>query len=94
MTVFRSQRADHDIEEIAVYITQDNPYAAIRWIDALEKKINALGDMPSIGSLRSDIKADLRSWAFGNYLILYREVESGVEILRILHGARQWEDLL
>lgn len=30
----------------------------------------------------------------GNYLILYRPIEAGVEIVRVLHGARQWRDLL
>jgi toxin ParE1/3/4 len=30
----------------------------------------------------------------GNYVILYRPIEAGVEIVRVLHGARQWQDLL
>jgi len=32
--------------------------------------------------------------SFGNYMIVYREVDIGVEIVRVLHGARRWEDLL
>jgi toxin ParE1/3/4 len=30
----------------------------------------------------------------GSYLILYQQVDKGVEIARVLHGARQWQDLL
>jgi toxin ParE1/3/4 len=30
----------------------------------------------------------------GNYLILYQQVEREAEIVRVLHGARQWQDLL
>lgn len=30
----------------------------------------------------------------GNYLIAYREIAGGVEIVRVLHGARRWQGLL
>ncbi|WP_371130402.1 hypothetical protein [Nitrosospira multiformis] len=29
----------------------------------------------------------------GSYLILYQEIDKGVEIVRVPHGARQWQDL-
>ena len=27
------------------------------------------------------------------HLILYREIENGAEIVRVVHGARQWQKL-
>ena len=36
----------------------------------------------------------LRMLPAGSYLILYQQVDKGVEIARVLHGARQWQDLL
>jgi toxin ParE1/3/4 len=94
MKIVRTRLADADVEEIAIYIAQDNPSAAIRWVDAIEAKITAIANMPGIGVSRNDIQRDLRTLALGNYIILYHEIENHIEILRVLHGARQWEDLL
>jgi toxin ParE1/3/4 len=94
VTVFRTKQADADIEDIATYIAQDSPNAAIRWVDEIEANLISIGEMPGIGVLRDDIRADLRTSALGNYIIVYREVDSDVEVVRVLHGARQWQDLL
>lgn len=50
--------------------------------------------MPGIGALRFDIRDGLRLVAAGPYLILYREIDEGAEIVRVIHGARQWQDLI
>jgi toxin ParE1/3/4 len=39
-------------------------------------------------SARPDIAPKLRSSPVGSYLILYRQVAAGVEVVRVLHGAR------
>jgi toxin ParE1/3/4 len=36
----------------------------------------------------------MRTFAFGNYLILHRAREGGVDIVRVVHGAREWEGLV
>ena len=53
-----------------------------------------LAAMPELGERqvfkRADL-ADLRAWqvrGFENYLIFYRPIEHGVEIVRVLHAAR------
>jgi plasmid stabilization system protein ParE len=38
---------------------------------------------------RPDIAAKARSLSEPPYLILYRETSSGVQIVRVLHGARR-----
>jgi toxin ParE1/3/4 len=50
--------------------------------------------MPGMGVARFDVRPNLRMFPVGNYLILYQEIEEGVEIVRVLHGARQWQELL
>ncbi len=50
--------------------------------------------MPKMGVAHPEIRPDLRVFASGNYLLAYREVDGGVEIVRILHGARKWQELL
>jgi len=47
-----------------------------------------------IGPARPDLRADLRYFVSGHYLILYRAQANGVEIVRVLHGARRLPDLL
>jgi toxin ParE1/3/4 len=37
---------------------------------------------------------DLRTFPAGNYLILYRQIDDGAEIVRVVHGARRWQELL
>jgi toxin ParE1/3/4 len=45
--------------------------------------------MPGIGTARDDdIAPGIRSFPVGNYLILYRMIEGGIEVIRIWHGAR------
>jgi toxin ParE1/3/4 len=94
MSVRRTQQADGDIEDIARYISLDSPMTAISWLEGLEAKLEAMGLTPGLGVSRPEVRAELRSFAFDNYLILYRKVEYGAEIVRVLHGARDWQKLL
>jgi toxin ParE1/3/4 len=86
--------AERDIEEIISYIAKESPAAASRWLGALKETFARLADMPRMGLARPEIRPEMRSFVTGNYLIAYREVECGVEIVRVLHGARQWQELL
>ncbi len=84
----RTAQAEEDLIEIWIYIAQDNPGAADRMLDNLEQRFHALADNPLIGQLRPDIAPELRYFTVGKYLILYRAVPSGVQIVRVIHGAR------
>ena len=53
-----------------------------------------LGQMPGMGVARPEVRPNLRSFPAGNYLILYQQVGQDSEIVRVIHGARQWQDLL
>ncbi len=84
----RTAQAEEDLIEIWIYIAQDNPGAADRMLDNLEQRFHALADNPLIGQLRPDIAPELRYFSVGKYLILYRTVPGGVQIVRVIHGAR------
>ncbi|WP_096787436.1 type II toxin-antitoxin system RelE/ParE family toxin [Rhodobacter sp. CZR27] len=79
-----------DLQEIADFIALDSPQAALRWLDGLEERFELLGDMPGTGVQRPD----LRLLPVGRYLVLYWAVDGDAEIVRVLHGARQWQDLI
>lgn len=94
MTFRLRPQAEADIEAIVLYIAQDDPMAARRWYEEILRRCRLLGEQPGLGTARPEVRPDLRSFAVGNYLVLYRAVEGGAEIVRVLHGARQWQDLL
>ena len=87
-------QAEADIEEIAFHIAAERPGAALRWWEDALGKCRRIGEMPRMGVARPDVRPELRTLPFGNYLIVYREIEGGAEIVRIVHGARQWQELL
>lgn len=94
MTFTLRPQAEVDLEDIALYIAEDNVQAARQWIEDIYTLCQQLGEMPGIGVAKSYIRPGLRMLPAGSYLILYQQVDKGVEIVRVIHGARQWQDLL
>ncbi len=89
MKPYRVSEAAHgDLDEIWFYIAQDNPDAADRIVRTLVSRFAMLAGMPEVGRRREELSARLRSLAVGNYVIFYRPLENGVEVVRVLHGAR------
>lgn len=84
----RTARAEEDLIEIWTYIAQDDPAAADRLLDRIDAASGHLAENPLMGPARPDLAAGLRYFIAGNYLVLYREATHGVEIVRVVHGAR------
>jgi toxin ParE1/3/4 len=85
--------ADADVDAAAAYIAHDNLDAALRFYDAVDTTYRQLRQHPK----RSPIYeidprlTDIRKRAvtgFSNYLMFYRIDDQVVEIIRVLHGAR------
>jgi toxin ParE1/3/4 len=92
--VVRTDAALSDLNEQAKFIQRDGPHAAIRFLAAADASFQLLAGMPELDERQEfDRKelVDLRAWqvrGFENYLIFYRPIERGVEIVRVLHAAR------
>ena len=88
-----------DLEDLAVWLGNESPGAAARFLENSLKEFNGLAAMPLKGRPRHfshPHAAGIRSWiitGFPNHLIFYRPVEGGVEILHVLHGARNIDAL-
>jgi toxin ParE1/3/4 len=89
-----SPQAESELEAIGDYIAKDSPANAERFIQRLTEKFVVLGRNPHIGRARPELRSDLRSFPYGAYLILYRIMEEGVEIVRVVHAARNLDDLI
>ena len=86
--VRRTALAEQDLLEIGTYIARDDPAAADRLLDRIDFVANLLAENPRMGPSRSDLGEGLRYFRTGSYLVLYREIQNGIEIVRVVHGAR------
>jgi toxin ParE1/3/4 len=86
-------RAESDLVEIWQFIARDDPRAADRLLDRIEAQCQLLASNPRLGRIRPEIAPDARAWVVGRYLILYRALDDGVEIVRVVHGARSIEQV-
>ena len=83
--------AKEDIKEIASYIAQFNPDSARRLTQAIKQQCKLLANFPNMGRNQDDFESGLQSFPVENYLIFYRAVGEGVEILRVLSGYQDVE---
>ena len=86
--------AECDLDEIWGYIAQDNPRNADSFLDRIQERFISLADFPQLGTGRDELKTGLRSQPLGNYLIFYFPLNDGIEVVRVLHGARDIGHLL
>jgi toxin ParE1/3/4 len=84
----RTRRAARDLLDIWRHIADHDPGAADRMVRALDAKAVLLSENPRIGPARPDVAEGLRYFPVGRYVLLYREIAGGVEIVRCVHGAR------
>jgi len=91
VSLFRvSCAAQSDLDEIWCYVGSFDVRAADRSLEAVERQFKVLAMQPQVGQARLDLAAELRFLPVGNYLIFYRPIEDGVEIARVIHGARDY----
>lgn len=80
--------AESDLDDIWFNVALDSPAAADRLIDNIHHRALQLGDFPELGPAQHEISQGMRSLNSGVYLILYRITDKHVEIVRVVHGAR------
>jgi toxin ParE1/3/4 len=81
-------QAEADLTEIYDFIAGDNRPAAGALIERFERQAQTLANGPGIGRARPELHPDLRSFPVGRYVLLYRPIEGGIEVARVLHGMR------
>lgn len=83
-----ANRAATDLDSIWDYIAGDNPDTSDRVIARLTASFQRLARWPQLGRVRADLGMALRSFAVGHHVIFHRPVPDGIDIVRVLHGAR------
>jgi len=89
-----------DVVELATYIGKDSLLAASRFLDASEATFGLLAKTPQIGAVYPTKNHRLRGLrafrikGFPNHLAFYLDRSCGVEIVRVVHGARDLDEAL
>jgi toxin ParE1/3/4 len=89
--------AETDLIDSAMFIAEDDPAAAQRFLDQAERGFARLAEFPEIGSPRTTSDpslAGLRLWpvpGFEKFRICYILRVDHIDVLRVLHGARDSE---
>lgn len=96
MIVELSRRAQADLRAIALWIGEHSDWnRADEFVIRLEATARELADMPLAFPLVAEVAPRrIRKRSYGRYLIIYRVERERIEVLRIVHGARDYVRLL
>ena len=84
-------RAKADLSDIWQFIAEDSDDQADAFIDLIDQKFQLLAQQSGLGRRREELAEGLRSFPVGRYIIFYLLIPGGVQIVRVLHGARDIE---
>ena len=91
-------QARNDLFDIWSFIAKDDPEAADRVENTIYAACDLIAEVPLAGRIRPDLTLlPLRFWVvqpYPNYLIVYDPEKSPLQIIRILHGARNLPGVL
>ncbi len=86
--------ASRDIESIIDYVADNSSFdAAEGLLKKINQKCHNLANFPNMGRRRDELSPLVRSFPVDDYLIFYRQIEAGIEILRIVSGYRDLDAL-
>jgi toxin ParE1/3/4 len=86
-------QAELDLEEIGDYIAADNPSLALAFVQSIREHCERIANAPLGYPTHPELGEHLRSCPHGRYRIFFRPRATDVLIVRILHGARDFDTL-
>ncbi len=90
--IVRRPKAEQDLDDIFNWIADQSPANADRYIARIISTIRHVAEMPQMGTLRLPSHLNIRSFPVGNHLVFYQLIDAGIEVIRVIHGARDWEN--
>jgi toxin ParE1/3/4 len=88
-----SQLAEQDLEDIWVYLAQNNQILADRQVANILNRLPMLAQFPDMGQMRDDLSEQLRSFPVKPYVVFYIKLDDGIEVVRIVHQSRDIDRL-
>ena len=81
-----SRPAIRDLESISAYFTDVNIEAGEKFLQGFSKRCKQLASFPNIGRSYDDLQIGLRGLTMSGYIVLYRLIDDGIEIVRVVNG--------
>lgn len=88
-----TSQADTDVTEIWMHLAQDSVDAADRLVDRFTKAFEFLADHPRVGTRMDQYHPGLRAFSVGSYVVFFQLQDDALLIYRVLHGARNFDEL-
>jgi len=86
-----SETAIRDLQDIHDYISRDSEYYASRFVERLLESVERLTAFPKLGRVVPEVRStDIRELLFSSYRIVYHVERDRVQIVAVVHGARDW----
>jgi toxin ParE1/3/4 len=85
--------ASRDLDRIADYLAEIDMQMSDRFLQDFDRKCQQIVSFPMSGRNYATLRPDLRGMAFKSYIIFYRILENGVEIIRVIEGRRDLPSL-
>ena len=83
--------AKNDLKQIHDYIAKDSKYYAQNVVQEIVAKTETLTDFPEIGRVVPEISdQNIRELIVYSYRLIYEISNTGIEILAIIHGRRDF----
>lgn len=84
--------ASRDIESIIDYVAaRSGVDVAENYLAKINQKCRTLASFPKMGRRRDELYPFIRSFPIDDYLVFYRPIEEGIEVLRVVSGYRDLE---
>jgi len=83
-----SAEAENDLLDTWLYIAEDQPINADRYLDKLQEKAQKLAEFPNLGRDRPELAEGLKSLPVGRYNLYYITTETKIILVRVLPGDR------
>src|SRR5689334_1301356 len=96
----RTRQVRDDLIAIYLHIHQRSPSAAEKVLTVLQRNINSLLDTPGIGRPWESPDPRLEGMRvcvvspYRNYLIFFRPTSTGIDVFRVIHGARELDRII
>ena len=94
MRIVWTEPAVEDLRELHAYIARDSETYASGFVERITLAADRLGDFPNIGRIVPETNNEnVRELLYQRYRVIYRVKGNTIEILSVIHGGRDLEEI-
>lgn len=83
-----SRDALQDLDDIWEYVAEYSIPEAGAHVRMIRRKLRTIAQVPNLGRARPELGENLRGFPVDRYVVSYRPLDDGIEVVRVLHGSR------